>query len=91
MTTSTLHLFIPRVEQRPSCDRCSAEIKVTYGVPVRRGIDGHGVYYYCSDCVGFTLSRYSYSYVIPNPTEEELKYKELYDLALESILSPVHR
>src|SRR5690348_614338 len=82
--TYTLHKFVPKQRSWPNCDRCGKKMDLEEGKMVRRGIGRNKSkvvtsYYYCTDCIGLTLSRYSYSYIIPSPTHEELALKEKYD------------
>lgn len=45
---------------------------------------------YCSFCVGLILSRYSF-FEVPEPTKEELKAREWWDINLEVIMAREER
>lgn len=78
-----------RPNSHHTCYRCMQEIPV--GKPHR--IDGNSTTRCCENCIGFLLSRYSYSFFIPDPTEGEraaqkMWTRSVYDLIYKNV-SPI--
>lgn len=63
-----------RPNSHHACYRCKEEIPV--GAPHR--IDGNQTTRCCERCIGFYLSRYSFTFKIPNPTPGELAAQKLW-------------
>ena len=69
-----------------TCYRCKTKIPCKTVARVEKNRGTH----FCPKCVGFFASRYSSLKIILPLTEEEQKWKDDYDLVLESWRRPVH-